>query len=72
MRRDELLNVDARTAATTDSARIAELVEEIRPTLHHDAPLREVEGLVVRRFDFILRCMSKLDLDMSSLVSHLI
>jgi len=72
MRRDELLNVDARTAAATRFTRIAELVEEICPTLHHDAPLREVEGLVVSRFDLILRCMSKLHLDMSSLVSHLI
>jgi hypothetical protein len=73
MRRDELLNpAAARTAAMTGFTGIADLVEEICPALHHDATLGQVEGLVVRRFDFILRRMSELHLDMSPLVSHLI
>jgi hypothetical protein len=72
MRRDELLNPGAGIAATTGFTGIADFVEEIRPALHHDATLREVQGFVVRRFDFILRCMSELNLDMSPRVSHLI
>src|SRR5271163_3216420 len=72
MRRDEVLNGGSRTAGATGLAGMAELVEEIRPALHHHAPLRKIEGFVVRRFDFVLGCMSELHLDMSSLVPHLI
>jgi len=42
MRRDEVRNSGAGIASSTGLIGIADLVEKIRPVLHHDATLRQV------------------------------
>jgi len=72
MRPGRPLNRTSLTNAATGFDGFTGFIEEVRPPLHHDAALREVNGLIVSSFDFILRSVSELHFDVNPLVSHLI
>ena len=55
MRQGRPLNRTSLTNAATGFDGFTGFIEEVRPPLHHDAALREVNGLIVSSFDFILR-----------------